>query len=293
MPLRRYVKRLPVMILAVLCLSLSCSILYAQDEQALEARNEFDSFIRYIPSRSIEAGSGKAGIINAKSQYSYKLKAFGKLPVKLLINTQYIGIDDTAQVSLPTRLTGLVTGIEATLLFFNIDKTYFRLGLYPSFYGDDWDFDSSDFRMLSNYIFIYKPDEKWTFLTGLALRPDFERRVLPIAGFIYKPNDRLLFNITPDRPGISYRLDDKLILFTEADASFSEFEVKKDELKTAVLQYKEAHIGCGVKYKFNNRMKGSISAGRILNHTLKYRDSLGKVGIKDGLYTEFRLEAKI
>jgi len=61
-----------------------------------------------------------------------------------------------------------------------------------------------------------------------------------------------------------------------------------------VLEYNEMHLGTGVKYQVNKYIQSSISAGYIFNRSIKYReDNLGKVSLKDGLYTELRVNISI
>lgn len=263
-----------------------------------QAEDEFphkaDSYFRYIPSRSAKTISGEVEIIESESEYSYEFKTFDKLPLKFSLTTQYIGIENATEVELPAHLTGLTTDIETTLPFFNFDKTFFRLGLSPSFYADDWDFQTSNFRIPMHYVLIHQPNDRWTFIIGVAIYPDFEKEVFPVMGFIYQPNDKLIFNLVPKRPNISYLVNERLTWFTEGGSFVnSEFEVTKDNLKNVVLAYKELRIGSGIKYKFNKFLQTSLSAGAIFNRSLKYRDSLGKVNIKDGFYTEFRVEMQM
>lgn len=258
------------------------------------AEIQVDSYFRYIPSRTVEAQSGRIEILQSESQYSYEFKAFGKLPLKFFLGNEYIGIENTTGVKLPAHLVGLISDIETTLPFFSVDKTYLRLGLSPSFYGQDWTSRSSAFRIPSRTYLIYQPSEKWKFLFGVAFYPDFENEVLPILGFIYQPNDKLTFKITPKRPNISYDINDKITLFAEGGSAFSEFEVNKDNFRDVVLRYRQTHLGAGIKYKLNRFIESSLSCGGIFGRSLKYRDdSLGKVNIKNSVYTEIRLEIKI
>ncbi|MDD2688889.1 MAG: DUF6268 family outer membrane beta-barrel protein [Candidatus Omnitrophica bacterium] len=258
-----------------------------------EAPQNIYTYIRYMPERKVKAQSGKVTLIDSDVEYSYAFKAFEELPVGLSLDQRYIGIKNSTAVELPAHLVGLSTGLETTLPFFNFNKTYFRVAVYPSFYGDDWSFPSSSFRMPVHTFLIYQPNEKATFVLGVAVYPGYEDVVWPIVGVIYKPNDRLTFNLIPKEPNISYMLSDRITLFAEGDITLNEFEVTKDDLKNVVLQYKETHAGAGIKYRFNKFIYSSFSVGGIFNRSLKYRDSLGKVDIKSGLYTEFRLEIKI
>ena len=255
---------------------------------------EFDTYLRYMPKTDADGVPGDIEVTEADLEYSYNPKIFNKLPVKLSLNNQYIGINNSTAVELPAHLISLVTDIETTFPFFKINKTYIRVGLSPSFYGDDWNFGSSDFRMPVRSYIIYLPDNRWTFLLGVAVYPDFEKEVLPVLGFIYKPNDKLIINMVPQRPNISYLLNDRTTLFLEGGGSFnSEFEVDKDDRKDVVLRYKESHLGAGVTYRLNHSTLSSFAVGGVFNRSLKYNDSLGKVNIKDGLYAEIRLRISI
>jgi len=264
-----------------------------QEQAEDKPSHQVDSYVRFIPSRCVDAMSGKVEIIESGAEYSYEFRAFDKLPIKFSLDNNYISIENTLDsVELPAHLVGLTTDIETTLPFFHFNKTYLRIGISPSFYADDWDFPSSSFRIPQRYFLVYQPDSKWTFLYGLAVYPDFENEVLPILGFIYKPNDKLVFNIIPKRPNITYSFNDRISLFAEGGSAFDEFEVTRDNTENVALRYRETRLGGGIKFRFNQYIRSSISAGGIFNRCLKYRDGQGKVNIKDGLYTELRIEIK-
>lgn len=254
---------------------------------------ELDTYARYLPSRGAYAQSGKVAIADSASELSYDAKLFGELPVEFAIGSRYIGINNTTSVELPSRLTQVSFGAETTLPFL-FDKTYFTVGLAPTFYTDDWNFNSSSFRIPQRYFFIYQANQKLAFICGIEVIPDFDDPVSPILGFIYKPNDKITFNITPSKPEITYALNDKLSLLLEGDMSSEEFEVTKDNMKNVILEYNEMHLGGGFRYQVNKNIQSSFSTGYIFNRSLKYRDDdLGKVSIKDGVYTEFRIDISI
>ena len=252
------------------------------------------SYFRYMPKRSVDAQPGDVKIVESGIEYLYEFKAFGKLPVALALDNSYMGIEDSvANVELPAHLSGLSAGVETTVPFFHFNKTYFRVRLSPSFFGEDLDFSSSAFRLLSRYYIIYQPQKKWTFLYGIAVYPDFEYEALPIIGLIYKPNDKLAFNLIPTRPNITYAFTDRLSVFADGSAALDEYEVTRNNQEGVVLRYRERRMGGGVKFKINEYVQASLSGGGVFNRRFKYRDSQGKVSVKDGAYGEFRLEMKI
>ena len=251
---------------------------------------ELDAYVRYMGSSKAGGQSGRIGIIDSAAEYSYEIKAFGKLPVQFALASRYIGIKNTTLVELPAYLTAAGFGAEVTLPFFNVDKTYFTVGVAPSFFSDSWTFSSSTFSLLQRYFLIYQPNEKWIFVCGVNYSPRFRDPVTPILGFIYKPNERLAFNIVPDSPEITYLLNDKLTVFIQGNGTSNEYRVKKDDLKNVVLEYNEMRLGSGLRYKWNRNITSSFSTGGVFNRSIRYRqDSLGKVTPDNGFFVEFRL----
>jgi hypothetical protein len=294
--LKKQAGKIGIAVTIPILLILHPASLMAQAEEDLKAKTEegfkqsLDSYFQYMPTTRADGQSGKLGIMRAESNYNYNFKAFDKLPVEFSLENCYTAIKNSTAVKLPAHLVGFITDMETTLPFFNFNNTYLRIGISPSFFGDDWSFRSSTFRIPSRYYIILRPNSKWTYVAGVAYYPKFECDVLPIGGVIYKPNEKLTFHLVPENPNISYMLNDKVTLFSEAGGSFSEYEVTRNNTKSVVLQYREIHIGAGLQYKVNKFIQTSIQGGGVFNRFLKYRDNIGKVDIKNGAYLEFNLE---
>lgn len=280
----RILRLIPIFIMA---------LVYAYAQDGKEYVQELSSYLRYIPHSRAKAQTGKVGIIQSEFEYGYDLKLFGKLPLALTINEEYIAINNSTGLKLPAHLTGFATDLEATLPFFNLARTYMRIGVSPSFYGGSWTFSAANFTIPSRGYMVYLPSErlgeKLILVAGVAIYPGYQDSVLPIAGAIYRPNDKLLFNLTTDRPGVSYALTEKLTIFLEADILNDEFVVSRNEVEKVRLRYAQLHVGSGLSFKINKHIQASLSTGEILNHALKYRDAGGKVSLKNNIYGEFRL----
>lgn len=268
----------------------SAAVIAGNVSEEIEPGQDVDIYGRYLPTTDAQSASGEIGIVETRAQYVNKIKLFDKLPLKFIVDNRYLGIENSTAVYLPAHLFGLSLGIEATFPFFNVDKTYLRVGVYPSFYEDSYDFDSSAFRIPSDFMAIYVPNDKWTFILGVAVMPDFHTEAFPILGFIYKPNDKLTVNFLPVRPNVSYKLNDNLTAFAEGGVSGLEFEVDKPEQKNAVLWYREWHVGGGIAYSFNKNIKVSLSGGGVFDRVIRYKHlNLGKVAIENGTYSEMKV----
>lgn len=266
----------------------------ARELEEKDWRHEINSYLIYILSSKAKAGAGKVEIIESGFEYNYEFKLFGELPVTLSLENEYININDTVALELPSKLVGLSTGLETILPFFNFEKTYLNLGINPSFYADTYSFKTSAFRMPSDIFLIYNPKEQWVFIAGVAVCPDFKNAVLPIAGCIYKPNDKWAFEMTSDASNVTYSPNNKISLFLEVTNPIgSEFEVKRDQRQGVVLEYNEMLAGAGIKYRANKFIQASLLLGGAFNRYIKYRDEDGKVSIENSLYTEFRVDVEI
>ncbi|MCU0652225.1 MAG: DUF6268 family outer membrane beta-barrel protein [Candidatus Omnitrophica bacterium] len=256
---------------------------------------EADSYARYMPTRSLVSQPGKISVTKAASEFSYAFKAFGELPVEFAIGGENVDINtnDAVPVSLPSHLTELTFGAEATLPAFGLEKTYIRLGITPAFYSSNWNFKANSFNFGSHALVIYQATDKLTLVAGVSVSPGFEDPITPFGGLIYKPNDKLTFDLVPTRPAITYQINDRIAVFGEAGFEGSEFKVSKDGYTGAALSYNEVHFGGGIKFSVNKYIDTYLSCGRMINHYFKYRDSLGKVDMKDNTYSEFRVEVKI
>ena len=258
-----------------------------------EAPFTYESYLRYLPAGKVSAQPGKVGVIDTMSEYNYEYKVFGKLPLEFSFQHQYISVNNSTVVKLPARLTSFSFGLDATFPFLNIKDTYLRIGVSPSFNTDNWSFYENSFRIPQRYFAIYQPDKKLIAILGFAVFPRYRTVFLPIAGIIYKPDDKWLFNLVPSRPTIEYKVNDKLTAFAEYSGTMEEFVVTKDDIKGTALEYEEQHAGAGLRYNFNKKIMVSLAVGGAFARKLQYRDSLGKVRPDSGFYTEFRMEIDI
>ncbi len=256
--------------------------------------HRFEVFGRLFPGRSLEAQPGEIAVVRSQAEYELSLKAFGRLPVDLSICSEYIGLRDSGiAVPLPAHLTQTSLGVQATVPFFRVPDTYWRTKVSPSFLTDDFSTRSSALRVPVQSYLIYQPSERWTFVAGVLLTPDEEGQFMPIVGLIYVPHERLTVRLIPDGPNLLYKLNDSVTLFLEAGMHAGEFEVRTDGLRDAVLKYQESSAGAGVQYDITPALRLTVSGGYAFGRRLQYRDSHGKVVIKDAGYGEWRLQYRM
>jgi hypothetical protein len=142
-----------------------------------------------------------------------------------------------------------------------------------------------------NSFLIYNPSEKLTIIGGVAVFPDFKEKVFPIFGFVYKPNEKIVFNITSENPSISYSPNEKITFFGEMRTPLGgEFEVTRQNRGGVVLMYNDTRMGVGAEYNFNKSISVCASLGGAFGRYFKYRDEDGKVSMKNRLYSKFSID---
>ncbi|MCK9614924.1 MAG: DUF6268 family outer membrane beta-barrel protein [Candidatus Omnitrophica bacterium] len=271
-------------------------VILGKDDEFKESatKHEAEAYVTFLPSTKSKDNKSRIQIIESEFDYSYEYKLFDKIPVTLSLSSEYIDIKENSQLNLPSHLTGLSVGCDVVLPFFNLDKTYINLGVSPSIYRDDWSFKTSSFRMPTDIFLIYKPNDKLIFVGGLAYFPDFKDQFFPAVGFVYKPNEKWIFNITTDDPSIAYMPNDRLTIFTQMELPLgAEYEVKRGDSENMVLIYNDMRLGLGVGYKINKFVSVSLAGGGVFDRYIKYRKVEEKLSIENGGYVKFSVDIQI
>jgi hypothetical protein len=232
------------------------------------------------------ATAGKISITETEFDYAYKFKAFGELPVEMSVGVTHIDVDEDDPVEISSRLEsrrlGLSTKFPAP--FIEDDRFFMGLDVLPTLNTDDWEWEPRAFRMPFRSYLIFKESEDFILVAGISVRPGYDNEVMPVVGLIYRPNDRLSFNLAQDHPHIAYRLDEATKFVWEFDYALEEYEVTRGAQKGVVLKYREVSSGFGLQRRFGDNLEGALSVGAVFNRRLEYKDGAGKIAPDTALY---------
>lgn len=265
---------------------------YAWAEE--ESPNEVTLKTRTIAASDVDAQSGNVAVTESEFDFKHNGKALGELPVEISLHYGHINIDDEVPDILPAHLESRQLGLGAKfpVPFISDDRYFLGIDIFPKLNTDDWQWKSSAFRMPFRAYFIYKESEEFILVGGLNIRPGYDRKVIPILGLIYKPNDRLSFNLASDDPNITYKFTDKMTVLWEFDFQFEEYEVARNGQDGIVLKYNEASTGAGIKYQFTKNLSTAVSIGSVFARRLEYKnEDYGKVVPDAGVYVQAAVAA--
>lgn len=248
---------------------------------------------RYIQESDIEQQAGQLAIAETKFSFEHEFNLENGMPISLSLRDRHTDIDgDVPAVYLPSTLEGrsLGLGVKVPAPFTSSENYFIGLDVFPSMYTDGWSRStSSAFRIPGRAYLIYRRDENLIVFGGVSVRPGFDTKVLPIIGFIYKPNERLEFNFASDNPNVSYRFSDKTKLLAELDIVNDEYELTRDPNKGRVLLYRQLSSGLGIEHQFTSAVSGMVSTGCVFSRSIKYEDGTGKIEPEAGMYVKAKI----
>jgi len=249
---------------------------------------------RYLMNSDVSNMDGEIEVTESKFSLKHKDKISGQLPFDINLNVKHIDINEDLAVDLPSHLEYRSIGVSTKFPAPCVDSDEFFVGVDVDMRmnTDDWDWETSAVRIPFRAYLIYKPEEKFVFVCGVAVRPDYDATVLPIVGMIYKPDDRWSFNFASSEPSVTYKVDDKLTAVMEFDYALDEYEVSRGLDRGVVLKYRQASTGFGLQYEMAEDVTGLFSVGGVFGRRLEYEDDNGKVEPDAAVYLKAKLEAK-
>ncbi len=230
---------------------------------------------RYLLEADLGNRHGDMSITESQFNLQVEDKIAGQLPVTFSTEIKYLTIDENVAADIPNTLIGrqFRLGAKGPIPYLDWENFYLGLDLMPTLNTDGWDWSDSAFRMPMRAYLIHRPNEQWTFVGGLVLRPDYDQEVLPILGLIYKPDDRLTVNLASGEPHVHYRLNERLALIGEASMTLDEYEVTRNQQDGVVLQNRQFSAGLGAELDFNDQAAACLTFGRVFARKMEYLDT--------------------
>ena len=284
----RIFKVYTILLATIVTVFILSSIILADDKQEASVKT------KHIFSSGVDAQPGDIKILEVQYDYRYPFKAYGELPVEVSLKVGHIDIDEDVPVKLPNQLEArrLGVGVKFPAFFIDDDRFFMGIDVFPTMNTDDYDWESGAFRIPSKAYLIFKESDDFILVAGVSVRPEYDSMVIPVLGLIYKPNDRLSFNLALDDPNITYNLTDKTKLLWEFDYTLEEYEVTRDRERHVVLKYRDFSTGVGIEHTFWKDVSIAVKVGGVFARRLEYKDDSGKVDPDAGIYTGARLAAK-
>ena len=289
------------LVLGIVCLLFVTTDAFAQNyiepaysKEVTKGAWEATLYSRYIGEADVHRMSGQVQVSETELDLTYDFKLSNGLPIALSIVNRHLDIDNSTAVNLPNHLEGRTLGISTRfpIPFIKSDQYFMGLDVYPSLFTDGWSWEDGAFRVPFRTYLIYRRSEKFILVGGVHARPGYADQVLPLVGLIWKPNDRLSFNLASSEPNISYQLSENWKAFVEFGLTNEEYEVTRGIHKNVVLIHKSYSSGVGVRYTVKDSVDASLSVGGVFARRFEYRDTHQEVEPDPGVYAKAEVSAR-
>jgi len=240
----------------------------------------------YLPRFSDES----LGMTDAELDVVFALPFF-TVETPLLI-TPFYGIhfmDGPVTPDVPPRLH------DAAVTFQNVrplnDHWMALIDVTLGQYADDASFDSSEaFRITGGGAGVYRSSDRWKWVLGATYVNRASTQILPVAGFIYTPNDDAEYNLVFPVPKLAWRLpwsdnpgtDDRWF-YLGGEFGGGAWAVRREDGTEDRLDITDWRIYLGLERRIVGGLSRRVELGYVFSRKLEYQDPLEEFELEDTL----------
>jgi hypothetical protein len=209
-----------------------------------------------------------------------------------LLITPFYGVhflDGPVTPDVPPRLH------DAAITFQNIrpinDRWLAMFDITLGQYADDDNFDSSEaFRVTGGGAGVYRSSDQWKWVLGATYVDRINTKILPIAGFIYTPNDDYEYNLVFPLPKISRRLPwseapgrDERWAYLGGEFGGGKWAVQRVDGTTDRLDITDWRVFVGLERRIVGGLSRHVEIGYVFLRKLEYQEDGNEIDLSDTL----------
>jgi len=181
-----------------------------------------------------------------------------------------------------------------------IDFSHFRrvtnnwfvnVAVAPGFYADDHSFDSDDAcRINGRAVAVYDPTPELKWVIGATYVHGGWAKVVPVAGFIYEPNDDVSYEMVFPRPRAAWRLPtspvpghDEYWFYVLGEFANAIWAFEQNDGTDDMLAYRDFRIMLGLERKIIGGLSHRIEVGYVFNREIKLASDGDEVDMDDSV----------
>ena len=184
---------------------------------------------------------------------------------------------------------------DAAVTFQNIrplnDRWLAMLDLTLGQYADDASFDSSEaFRITGGGAGIYRSSDQWKWVLGAEYVNRASTQILPVAGFIYTPNDDAEYNLVFPVPKISWRLpwsdapgSDERWVYVGGEFGGGAWAVRRTDGSDDRLDITDWRVFLGYERRIIGGLSRRVELGYVFSRKLEYQSNGDQIDLGDTL----------
>ena len=185
-------------------------------------------------------------------------------------------LSDPDGMDIPNNLFGI--SLRAEFWVPRGDYWLFQFFIEPSLFTDFDAINSEAFRLPGQAMGFYQFAPDWQLAGGLIYLDRVDITLLPAGGLIYKPHDRLRFEILFPRPKFAWQYGhDPCIekwMYVLGELGGSSWAVSRPT-GDDVLSYRDIRILFGMEHKRKDSFSWLFETGIVVNRQVEYKSGIG------------------
>jgi hypothetical protein len=240
-------------------------------------------------------GNSGAQSANANLSAVAPLKNGWFIPMGLSSRNLFLG--QVPGTPIPSTIDTL--GLNAGLGYHINDQWTIAGAAGPRFYRLD-SVDSSGLGVGGMVRATYKWTPKLTLAMGVAVDPDRDVPVLPLAGLRWEICSNLTLSLMYPRSGLDYRVCPKLSVFAGFSGNFTVYRAEDDlgnrigmsQFNNGLGTYRDFRVGAGVEYRMARGLSATVEGGYSFDRELDYQRIDQTVQFGDAPYVQAGLRVR-
>ncbi len=171
------------------------------------------------------------------------------------------------------------------------DRWLAMLDLTLGQYADDASFDSSEaFRITGGGAGVYRSSDHWKWVLGASYVNRASTQILPVAGFIYTPNDDAEYNLVFPVPKLAWRLpwsdvpgSDDRWFYIGGEFGGGAWAVTRDDGTDDRLDITDWRIFLGLERRIVGGLSRRAELGYVFSRKLEYQSNGEEIDLDDTL----------
>jgi hypothetical protein len=184
---------------------------------------------------------------------------------------------------------------DAAITFQNIrplnDNWMVMLDVTLGQYADDSSFDSSEaFRITGGGAGVYRSSDAWKWVLGATYVDRIHTKILPVAGFIYTPNDDAEYRLVFPAPKLSWRLPwsdvpgtDERWFYLAGEFGGGKWAVQQADGTYDRLDITDWRIYIGAERRIVGGLSRRVELGYVFSRQLEYQSNGSEIDLGDTL----------
>jgi opacity protein-like surface antigen len=240
------------------------------------SRDLFEFESSYVFGSDLHRGGSFGDQDALSNSFSYGHRFLVNGHIYLHLGVSYDRLDfGTTGAPVPDHLQGVAGTIALEYMHGNDIGAFIQVK--PGFYTED-DFNSASFDapVTVGRIFVLQPDKLYVFAGANASFLRGQYPVIPLAGIIWLPNDRLRFLALLPEPRIIYSPCNKWDFWVGGQLTGGSFRTDRDDtivphkLSNAQIDYSDYRVGGGLIYSPNDAIMIDLGAGYSLQRKFDF-----------------------